>query len=53
MTVAVPDTFCPLMPDVLQELQCTVAALSPTNDYGMDTYERTLDFVASKLQIVL
>ncbi len=52
-TVTVPETICPLMACEMQELQSAVAPLSFSNEYGMDSYERTLDFVASKLDIVL
>ena len=52
-TVVVPETECPLDSYSLDELDEMVTPLADTTNYGIDLYEKVLDFVSSKLDIVL
>jgi hypothetical protein len=52
-TVTIPETNCPLTTSDMQALQSFVAPLAPSNEYGMDLYEQTLEFVGRKLGVVL
>ena len=52
-SVSVPETNCPLTACDLQELQCAVTPLASSSEYGVDLYERTLDFVGRKLDLIL
>jgi len=51
--VIVPETDCPLSVLDLDELNDEVSPLAETTNYGIDLYEKTLDFVSSKLNIIL
>jgi len=52
-TVVVPEMEFPLDSYSLDELDEMVAPLADTTNYGIDLYEKVLDFVSSKLDIVL
>ena len=52
-TVVVPEIDCPLDSYSFDELDDTIQPLAETTNYGIDLYEKTLDFVAAKLGIVL
>jgi len=51
--VIVPEIECPLIEAHLDELDDEIVPLSDTMNYGIDLYERTLDFVSSRLNILL
>ena len=48
-SVTVPETHCPLTACDMLELQCNVAPLASSTEYGVDLYTRTLQFVSRKL----
>ena len=51
--VIVPEIECPLIEAHLDELDDEIIPLSDTMNYGIDLYEKTLDFVSSRLNILL
>jgi len=51
--VVIPETNCPLDTFDYGELYHSVNPLADSVNYGIDLYERTLDFVSSKLETVL
>ena len=52
-SVVVPETESPLGALDIDELDDVVLPLSDSTNYGIDLYEKTLDFVSTKLDIVL
>ena len=48
-TLSVPETLCPLSNADLEQLLVTIPPLSQSMQYGIDLYERTLQFVSHKL----
>ena len=52
-SVAVPEIECPLDGTHLDELNDEISPLASTTNYGVDLYERTLDFISSRLNILL
>ncbi len=44
--MSVPDTICPL---TMQELHSNVDPLASSSEYGLDLYERTVEFIGRKL----
>ena len=48
-TVSVPKILCPLRNADLEELLVAISPLSQSMHYGLDLYERTLQFVSNKL----
>ena len=50
--MTIPVTNCPLTDYDMQELQSVVAPLSSSSEYGMDLYEKTLEFVGRKVGTV-
>ena len=51
--IVVPQIESPLDELCLDELNDEVPPLADTTNYGIDLYEKTLDFVSSKLNILL
>lgn len=51
--VFVPETDCPLDELDMDELDDIVLPLADTTNYGIDLYEKTLDFVSTKLDIII
>ena len=51
--IVVPQIESPLDELSLDELNDLVLPLADTTNYGIDLYEKTLDFVSSKLNILL
>ena len=49
--VEVPDAACPLDTSQLEELMRIVPPLSESTTYGMDLYERTLEYVYETLNL--
>ena len=52
-SVAIPEIECPLDELHLDELDDEISPLADTTNYGIDLYEKTLDFVSSRLNILL
>ena len=52
-SVVVPEIECPLIESQLDELDDEISPLADTTNYGIDLYEKTLDFVSSRLNILL
>ena len=52
-SVIVPEIECPLDGIHLDELSDEISPLANTTNYGIDLYERTLDFISSRLNILL
>ena len=48
-TVSVPEILCPLRNADLEELLVAIPPLSQSMQYGLDLYERTLQFASNKL----
>ena len=44
---------CPLDGTHLDELNAEISPLANTTNHGIDLYERTLDFISSRLNILL
>ena len=51
--VVVPEIDCPLDSYAFDELDDVIQPLAETTNYGIDLYEKVLDFVSLKLGIVL
>ncbi len=51
--VTVPKTECPLTSEEMEELQAVVPPLALSTQYGIDLYEKTLEFVAQEVNVVL
>lgn len=51
--VIIPETDVPLDALDLDELDDKISPLMETTNYGIDLYEKTLDFVSTKLNIIL
>jgi len=51
--VVVPEIDCPLDSYTFDELDDVIPPLAETTNYGIDLYEKVLDFVSLKLGIVL
>lgn len=47
--VVVPVTECPLTPEDMTQLCIDIDPCAETNDYGIDQYLATVDFVQSKI----
>lgn len=52
-TVIVPETECPLTSADMEELQVAIPPLAQSAQYGMDLYEKTLQFVSYKIGVPL
>ena len=52
-TVVVPETICPLNSLAFEELNTIVDPLADSANFGIDLYEKTLDYVSSQLETVL
>lgn len=50
-TISVPETCCPLTDADVEELQVVIPPLARSTEYGIDLYERTLQFVSSKINL--
>lgn len=51
--VIVPEIACPLNELYLDELYEDIKPLADSTNYGIDLYEKTLDFVSTRLNILL
>lgn len=50
-TVEVPETTCPLTSADMVQLQADISPLSESSQYGMDLYEKALQFVSHRVGI--
>ena len=49
----IPETICPLNALDMDELDDEISPLAETTNYGIDLYEKTLDFISTKLNVIL
>ena len=52
-SVVIPEIECPLDEDFLCELGDEISPIGDSTNYGIDLYEKTLDFLSYKLDILL
>ena len=47
--ITIPETVCPLEDADFEELKHSIQPLSHSTEYGIDLYERTVQFVLQKV----
>ena len=51
--IVIPETNCPLDSMDFEDLNVIIDPLADSVNYGIDLYEKTLDYVSSKLGTIL